>query len=125
MSSLLSVPLTVKLRKGYYDNAEVAHTIIPQLKEWGAAAVTLHGRSRQQRYSRLADWDYIGRCATVANGLPLIGDEATIGKCSPCWLDDCQLCSVCFISSIAVTHAAYHYVSQLHGAVHCVQYDAE
>jgi len=45
--------------KGYYDNADVAHDIIPQMPLWGAAAVTLHGRSRQQRYSRAADWDYI------------------------------------------------------------------
>lgn len=49
MSSVLTCPLTVKLRKGYHDNKDMAHSLLPALKSWGAAAVTLHGRSRQQR----------------------------------------------------------------------------
>lgn len=61
--SLLSLhtPLCVTpcYRKGYYDNADVAHELIPLMPGWGAAGVTLHGRTRQQRYSRAADWAYI------------------------------------------------------------------
>lgn len=38
---------------------QVAHTFLHQAGGWGAAAVTLHGRTRQQRYSKLADWEYI------------------------------------------------------------------
>lgn len=49
MSSVLSCPLTIKVRKGYHDNQDCAHNILPQVTEWGAAAATLHGRSRQQR----------------------------------------------------------------------------
>ncbi|WIA43732.1 hypothetical protein OEZ86_010158 [Tetradesmus obliquus] len=69
-------PVIVKIRKGYYDNADIAHNIIPHMRDWGAAAVTLHGRSRQQRYSRAADWEYIRRCADTAAeaGLPLVGN---------------------------------------------------
>ena len=51
---MLSCPLTVKLRRGYNDGADVAHTILPQLAEWGAAGATLHGRSREQRQDRHA-----------------------------------------------------------------------
>jgi tRNA-dihydrouridine synthase 3 len=72
-SSLLSCPLTLKTRTGYYDNKRVAHDIVPKLKDWGVAAVTLHGRSRQQRYSRLADWEYIKNTANVSS-VPLIGN---------------------------------------------------
>ncbi len=38
MSSVLSVPLTVKLRKAYYDHTPLAHGFMPQLAGWGAAA---------------------------------------------------------------------------------------
>jgi tRNA-dihydrouridine synthase 3 len=71
-------PLTIKVRMGYDDDPAkyVAHEVLPLAKGWGAAAATLHGRTRQQRYSRLADWSYIERCADAAapTGLPLIGN---------------------------------------------------
>ena len=34
----------------------------------------LHGRSREQRYTRLADWDYISKCAQAAGSMPLFGN---------------------------------------------------
>jgi len=73
MSQQLSCPLTVKLRTGYDMDKPTAHRLIPQLPGWGAAAVTLHGRSRQQRYTKLADWDYISQCASACPA-PLIGN---------------------------------------------------
>jgi len=33
----------------------------------------LHGRSRVQRYTKIADWDYIGQCAEAAKPMPLFG----------------------------------------------------
>ena len=35
----------------------------------GVAAITLHGRSKQQRYTRSADWSYIADCAALINRL--------------------------------------------------------
>ena len=52
MSEVLSCPLTVKVRTGYAMDTPTAHKLLPHLKAWGAAAVTLHGRSRQQRATR-------------------------------------------------------------------------
>lgn len=71
--SAAPVPLTVKLRMGYEDNNPVAHTVVPKLAGWGVAAVTLHGRSREQRYSRAANWEYIWDCAR-SSSVPLIGN---------------------------------------------------
>uniref|UniRef100_A0A8C5QQ84 tRNA-dihydrouridine(47) synthase [NAD(P)(+)] n=1 Tax=Leptobrachium leishanense TaxID=445787 RepID=A0A8C5QQ84_9ANUR len=74
MKSVLDVPLTVKIRTGVHENQNVAHKLIPNLKEWGVSLITLHGRSREQRYTKLADWDYIDQCAKIANPVPLFGN---------------------------------------------------
>ncbi|NXD87600.1 DUS3L synthase, partial [Halcyon senegalensis] len=74
MNSVLDVPLTVKIRTGVQEKINVAHKIIPKIREWGASMVTLHGRSREQRYTRGADWDYIAECAKIASPMPLFGN---------------------------------------------------
>jgi len=64
--ALGEVPLTVKFRTGVASTKPNAHKLVPRFAaEWGASAMTLHGRSRQQRYSKLADWEYIRQCATA------------------------------------------------------------
>lgn len=35
----------------------------------------LHGRSREQRYTRLADWDYINQCAEAGKPMPVFGEN--------------------------------------------------
>ncbi|KIO11271.1 hypothetical protein M404DRAFT_127500 [Pisolithus tinctorius Marx 270] len=61
--ALGEIPVTVKLRTGVKDGRNTAHKLMPRLStEWGAGCITLHGRTRQQRYTKLADWDYIRQC---------------------------------------------------------------
>ncbi|KAG6877528.1 tRNA-dihydrouridine synthase 3 [Termitomyces sp. T159_Od127] len=61
--ALGDIPVTVKLRTGVKDGKNTAHKTMPKAAaEWGAGCITLHGRTRQQRYTRLADWDYIKEC---------------------------------------------------------------
>lgn len=67
-------PFTVKTRTGVYANKSVAHELLPRLEEWGASAVTLHGRSREQRYTKSADWKYIEQCAANVKRIPVIGN---------------------------------------------------
>ncbi|KAL8177535.1 UNVERIFIED_CONTAM: hypothetical protein K2H54_011081 [Gekko kuhli] len=71
---VLDVPLTVKIRTGVQEKVNLAHKIIPNLREWGASLVTLHGRSREQRYTKGADWEYIAECAKLASPMPLFGN---------------------------------------------------
>jgi len=70
------VPITAKIRMGTKDNRPTATKIIERLAFGGiemqdrlgppgCAAITLHGRSRQQRYTRSADWSYIAECAAL------------------------------------------------------------
>ena len=70
---LLDVPVTAKIRTGVKENVFIATDIIPQLKTWGVDMITLHGRTRQQRYSKLADWDYIDKCSKLSGPVPLFG----------------------------------------------------
>ncbi|XP_053569998.1 tRNA-dihydrouridine(47) synthase [NAD(P)(+)]-like isoform X2 [Bombina bombina] len=74
MNCVLDVPLTVKIRTGVQEKVNLAHKLIPDLRDWGVSLITLHGRSREQRYTKLADWEYIDYCAKIANPLPLFGN---------------------------------------------------
>ncbi|GMM57103.1 tRNA dihydrouridine synthase [Maudiozyma humilis] len=54
------VPTTIKMRAGTKDGHNTAAALVGRLvRETDIAAVTLHGRSRQQRYTREADWSYV------------------------------------------------------------------
>ena len=44
------------------------------LFDWGADMVTLHGRSREQRYTKLANWDYIGDVVKAVAPKPMFGN---------------------------------------------------
>lgn len=74
MDSVLDIPLTVKMRVGIMDNKNIAHIIAPKLRDWGVSMATIHGRSREQRYTKLADWNYIDYCAQLCDPMPLFGN---------------------------------------------------
>uniref|UniRef100_H3C1T0 tRNA-dihydrouridine(47) synthase [NAD(P)(+)] n=1 Tax=Tetraodon nigroviridis TaxID=99883 RepID=H3C1T0_TETNG len=74
MNYVLDVPLTVKIRTGVQEKTNIAHKLIPEMKKWGVSMITLHGRSREQRYTKLADWDYISTCSKLASPVPLFGN---------------------------------------------------
>ncbi|KAF7664103.1 hypothetical protein LDENG_00189020 [Lucifuga dentata] len=74
MNYVLDVPLTVKIRTGVQEKCSIAHKLIPEMKKWGVSMITLHGRSREQRYTKLADWDYINTCSKLASPVPLFGN---------------------------------------------------
>ena len=59
----VGVPVTVKVRLGWREGEENVSEVARACEEAGASALTIHGRTREQRYSRAANWDAIGRVA--------------------------------------------------------------
>ncbi|KAJ4520505.1 tRNA-dihydrouridine synthase 3 [Exophiala dermatitidis] len=86
-------PVTVKIRMGTKDKQPTAHKLVERLvlgnrrddnnqpiessDPCGVAAITLHGRSRQQRYTRRADWEYISQTAALIKNLQQKADTIT------------------------------------------------
>merc|ERR1712137_217456 len=70
-NALTTKHLTLKMRTAHLEDKKhmdefqgrYAHKLVPRIEEWGAAAITIHGRTQRQRYTKLADWNYIHECS--------------------------------------------------------------
>lgn len=66
-------PVTVKIRKGFDENCVNAAQLAHIAQESGAAAVAVHGRTREQYYSGTADWDIIAAVKQAVQ-IPVLGN---------------------------------------------------
>jgi len=72
MARAVKIPVTVKMRAGWSDRDRNAPLLARMVQDAGAAAVTIHGRTAEQSYKGLADWDLVSHIATSLD-IPVLG----------------------------------------------------
>jgi tRNA-dihydrouridine synthase B len=72
MARAVKIPVTVKMRAGWNDRERNAPLLARMVQDAGAAAVTVHGRTAEQSYSGLADWELVARIAADL-AIPVFG----------------------------------------------------
>lgn len=73
VAAVSNVPVTVKIRKGWDDKSVNAVEFAKRMEDAGAAAIAVHGRTRQEYYGPPADWDIIAQ-VKAAVSVPVIGN---------------------------------------------------
>ena len=69
----LSIPLTIKVRTGWDDSSRNTFEVVRIAADCGVRWVAIHGRTRAQGYSGLADWEFI-RSVAQSSPIPIIGN---------------------------------------------------
>lgn len=73
MREAISIPLSVKIRLGWEEDKPTYPAVAQAVEDNGADALTVHGRSRKQRYRRAADWDAIAEVVDQLS-IPVLGN---------------------------------------------------
>ena len=68
-----TVPVTVKIRKGWDNSHIVAVELAKIAEEKGVSAITIHGRTREEFYTGIADWNIIKEVKKAVS-IPIIGN---------------------------------------------------
>ena len=72
MVGAVTIPVTVKMRAGWTDKERNAPALARKVQDAGASAITIHGRTAEQSYTGLADWELVRQIASDLE-IPVFG----------------------------------------------------
>lgn len=78
MVKSVKIPVTIKIRTGWDEKSKNAVEVVRAATDAGVRWVAIHGRTRAQGYSGLADWDFIGDVKAKSQ-IPIIGNGDITG----------------------------------------------
>lgn len=82
----ITIPLTIKIRAGYYDSTINAVETARLAEDCGVEHIALHGRTKEQGYKGLANWDLVRQVKEVVR-IPVSGsgDVTTVADAFARW----------------------------------------
>lgn len=99
----VALPVTVKMRLGWDEASRNAEELAVRLEALGVRALTIHGRTRCQKFDGEADWEAIAR-VKAAVGIPVIGNGDVKGP------DDAlRMFRETGVDGVMIGRAAIHY----------------
>jgi len=72
MVDAVTIPVTVKMRAGWTDKDRNAPVLARKVQDAGASAITIHGRTAEQSYTGVADWELVRQVASDLR-IPVFG----------------------------------------------------
>src|SRR5262252_3483443 len=88
----VSIPVTMKIRTGWDDSSINAVEVARLIEDCGGDMVAIHGRTRQQGYSGLANWDVIAAVKRAVS-IPVVGcgdvttPQSALDRMTECGVD--------------------------------------
>ena len=120
MTKATDKPVTAKIRAGFDSSSINAVEVAKAIEAGGAAAVAVHGRTREQYYSGRADWSVIADVKKAVN-IPVIGNgDVTDGKSALAMMEETG-CDFVMVGRAALGNPWIF--SQLKAAWKGVEYD--
>jgi len=99
----VTLPVTVKMRLGWDERSRNAVELALRLQDLGVQALTIHGRTRCQKFDGVADWDAIAEVKASVD-IPVIGNGDV--KCPD---DALRLFQQTGVDGVMIGRAAIHY----------------
>src|SRR5882762_8791548 len=84
----ITIPLTIKIRAGFYDNNINAIETAKLAEDCGVEHIALHGRTKEQAYKGRANWELVGQLKEAVN-VPVSGsgDVVTVQDALDRWTE--------------------------------------